>query len=186
MKALLLMLVFVSAQSFAGDAPPAQDPKMAEMMKAYEAAAKPGPEHKMLADMAGKYKTTNKFWHAPNTKPEEATGTSTMKMIMGGRWLQQEFKGKVMGKPFEGMGMVGSIVVKNITTMAMTNGTEANSRSSIRGSGWYSSTTTTDTAATPAITKSVTTYAESQPSRFPGLSANSSVDTMAAIVNEPT
>jgi len=30
-----------------------------------------------------------------------------MKMIMGGRFLQQTVKGKAMGRPFEGMGLLG-------------------------------------------------------------------------------
>src|SRR5262249_32068213 len=59
------------------------------------------------------------------------------------------------------------MVARKSTVMAMTNGTEPNSRSSNRGSGWRSSITTKATPATPAMVKSVRMYRESQPSRLP-------------------
>jgi len=45
-------------------------------------------------------------------KPETSKGTQSNKMIMNGRFLQTEFKGTAMGKPFTGMGILGYDNVK--------------------------------------------------------------------------
>jgi hypothetical protein len=81
--------------------------KQAEMVKAWQEAATPGAEHQMLKGMVGKWKVTTKAWHSEGSKPEETTGTSTFKSILGGRFVQQDFKGKMMGQPYEGTGMMG-------------------------------------------------------------------------------
>lgn len=127
-----LIVSLTSALSFAVDpATPkmdtGMDPKMQEMMKKAQEMGKPGPEHKVLSDLAGDWTYKSKFWHEPNGKPEETTGTSKLKMIMGGRWLQQDIKGKAMGMPFEGMGLTGyDRVKKEYQTMFIDNmGTSA-------------------------------------------------------------
>jgi hypothetical protein len=37
----------------------------------------------------------------------EWTGTSEQKMLLGGRYLQQEFSGEMMGSPYNGIGFTG-------------------------------------------------------------------------------
>ena len=108
MKTLIaLFLTVVSASVFAAGKE-AMDPKKQEMMKAWMEYATPGAPHKALADIVGKWKYTSKFWETPEAKAEESTGTSNFKMILGGRFLQQDVKGKAMGgMPFQGMGIVG-------------------------------------------------------------------------------
>ena len=83
------------------------EPNMVEMMKKFEQAGTPGAPHKVLADMAGSWKYVSKWWDSADGKPQQSSGRSTMKMILGGRWLQQDFKGESMGKPFQGMGLLG-------------------------------------------------------------------------------
>lgn len=90
----------------------AKDAKKEEMMKAWQEASTPGAPHKMLASMAGTWSYTSKMWETPDAKPEESKGTSTMKMILGGRYLQHDTKGKAMGMPFNGMGLTGYDNVK--------------------------------------------------------------------------
>jgi len=99
-------MMMIQAPSFAADAKPA-DPKMQEMMKKMMAAGTPGPEHKVLADLVGDWTFTAKHWETPAGKPIVSTGTSTFKMILGGRWLQQDIKSEMMGMPVEGMGLTG-------------------------------------------------------------------------------
>ncbi|MES3038275.1 MAG: DUF1579 domain-containing protein, partial [Bdellovibrionota bacterium] len=96
----------------AADKSAQMDPKMQEMMKKYEAASKPGEPHKVLAGIAGNWKTVSQMWHSPDGKPETSKGSANLKMILGGRWLQQEFKGSAMGQPFQGIGMIGYDNVK--------------------------------------------------------------------------
>lgn len=98
----------VAGSAFADAKSAAKDPqKEAEMMKAWQEASTPGPEHEMLKSLAGKWKVSTKSWQGEGAKPEETTGTSTFKPILGGRFVQQEFKGKMMGQPYEGTGMMG-------------------------------------------------------------------------------
>lgn len=98
MKSLMLLLSLVfSLSSFA-------EMTKEEAMKKMQEAAKPGPEQKMMADYAGKWTYTSKWWESADAKPEESTGKSTFKMILGGRILQQDVNGKAMGQPFQGLG----------------------------------------------------------------------------------
>jgi hypothetical protein len=67
----------------------------------------PGEGHKMLSEMTGRWSYTMKWWATPSAKPDESKGTATGKMILGGRFLQQEVSSKVNGQPFNGMGITG-------------------------------------------------------------------------------
>jgi len=82
---------------------PEQKAAMDKMIK----AATPGPEHKFLASFAGTWKAEVKWWENASAQPEISTGTSEEKMILGGRFLYSTYKGTAMGKPFEGVGLVG-------------------------------------------------------------------------------
>ena len=109
----LFVLLFILGvhSAIAADAPK-MSPEHQMMMKEMEKASRPGEQHKMLADLKGKWTYTSKFWQSADAKPEESTGMSTMKMIMDGRYLQQEATGKMMGKTYTGMGLIGYDNVK--------------------------------------------------------------------------
>jgi hypothetical protein len=72
-----------------------------------EDMSKPGPEHKLLASLAGAYEAKVKAYFDPSKGPDESTGTMERKLIMGGRFLQEKYEGKAMGQPFFGMGIMG-------------------------------------------------------------------------------
>jgi hypothetical protein len=80
---------------------------MQTMMEVYTKLATPGEPHKALASMAGRWNTKIRSWMEPDKPPMESTGTSEQKMILGGRFLQQEFHGEMMGSPFTGIGVTG-------------------------------------------------------------------------------
>jgi hypothetical protein len=80
---------------------------MAAAMETYSKAAAPGPAHRMLEKMAGRWTTLTKQWMEPGKPPVESTGTSEQKMLFGGRYLHQEFSGDMMGTPFTGIGLTG-------------------------------------------------------------------------------
>lgn len=121
MKNLLLICVlvlFASTTMAADPAQPKMDAKMQEMMTKMKEYATPGPAHKILADMAGNWTYTSKFWESADGKPQESNGKSSMKMILGGRYLQQDISGQAMGAPFQGMGLFGyNNVTKKYETM---------------------------------------------------------------------
>ncbi|HEX7832342.1 MAG TPA: DUF1579 domain-containing protein [Thermoanaerobaculia bacterium] len=92
-----------------GNTPPPMDPAMMEaMMK----AGMPGDAQKKLEAFAGTWTTEIKMWMAPGTDPMASTGVSENKMTMGGRYLEQRFKGEFFGAPFEGIGYTGYDNVK--------------------------------------------------------------------------
>jgi len=82
---------------------PTDDP-MKLKMKEY---ATPGPSHKVLDAKVGKWTATMKCFADPKAAPMESKGTSDIKWIMDGRFLQESFTGDYMGAPFQGQGTYG-------------------------------------------------------------------------------
>ncbi len=74
----------------------------AAQMKAWAEYATPGNPHKMMADETGTWNCDMTFWMEPNGKPEKANSTAVIKMILGGRYQEGNYKGTMMGQPFEG------------------------------------------------------------------------------------
>ena len=105
-SAALVALTIASAAAQAPkDKPAAQS--SAEDMAAMMAAGAPGPQHKGLESMVGKWNATVKMFEAPGAPPQVSKGVSTNEMVMGGRFVHQAFTGEFMGMPFTGMGLTG-------------------------------------------------------------------------------
>ncbi len=84
------------------------DAPMDGMMKKWLEVSSPNEAHKVLGDLVGSWESTNTWWmEGPDKAPVVNKGTSEMKWILGGRFIQQEIKGEMMGMPFEGIGMTG-------------------------------------------------------------------------------
>lgn len=77
---------------------------MMEMMAKYST---PGPEHKKLEAMVGTWDTAAKMWMDPSAAPQESKGVAENKMVLGGRYLEQNFEGTMMDQPFTGKGYTG-------------------------------------------------------------------------------
>lgn len=77
------------------------------MCAIYQEVATPGAPHELLAEMAGSWSVKSRWWIDPATPPMESTGTSEQKMVLGGRFLEQDFSGQMMEGPFSGIGFVG-------------------------------------------------------------------------------
>jgi hypothetical protein len=80
---------------------------MQAMMDVYTKLATPGAPHKMFANLAGSWITKTRAWMDPDKPPMEGTGTCKQKMILDGRYLQQEYTGEMMGSPFTGINLIG-------------------------------------------------------------------------------
>jgi hypothetical protein len=80
---------------------------MQMMMDIYKNLGTPGAPHKVLASMVGSWNTKIKSWMEPNKPPMESVGTCEQKMLLGGRFLQQDFTGDMMGSTFTGIGVTG-------------------------------------------------------------------------------
>lgn len=73
----------------------------------WEAMAKTGPEHEIIKDMAGKWKTVMTSYMEESGEPTANEGVSEVKVIMDGRFAVEHFKSEYQDKPFEGMGVFG-------------------------------------------------------------------------------
>jgi len=74
----------------------------AAMDRAWKDYMTPGEQHKMLADETGTWDVTLKFWMAADAEPQTDKATAEAKMIMGGRYQEVNYKGTMMGMPWEG------------------------------------------------------------------------------------
>jgi hypothetical protein len=127
---LCLFALTAFAQHDHGQKPagaPAMDPAMMDMMMK---AGTPGDAHKKLDGLVGTWDTKVQFWMMPGTDPMLSGGTSTNQWVMGGRYLEQRYKGDMAGMPFEGVGYTGYDNVKkqywgtwmdNMSTSMMTS-----------------------------------------------------------------
>ena len=111
--AMLLFSTTAFAQHDHSHGTAAKKPEMdPAMMEAMMKAATPGEQHKMLASMAGTWDAKITMWMVPGADPVKSTGVAESKMIFGGRYVEQRFKGDFMGMPFEGIGYTGYDNVK--------------------------------------------------------------------------
>lgn len=74
----------------------------------------PGDVHAMLAKSNGTWNVETAMYMAPGAPPETSKGKAVNKMILGGRYQVAEFKGTMMGQPFEGISTLGYDKHKNI------------------------------------------------------------------------
>ena len=84
-------------------APPSHD----EMMAMWSRAMTPGDGHRRLEPLIGTFHARTTFLMEPNAPPSVSEGVSENRWVLGGRYLEQTYKGSSMGMPFEGLGYTG-------------------------------------------------------------------------------
>jgi hypothetical protein len=106
---ILVLTLVVSKESFSQEKKKsAKKPSQEEMMKRFAESMTPGAQHKMLEESVGTWDPEVKmWWNGPKGEPTISKGTSVNKMVLGGRYLQQDFTGEMMGHPFIGTGFTG-------------------------------------------------------------------------------
>ncbi|MER2512342.1 MAG: DUF1579 domain-containing protein [Nitrosomonas ureae] len=95
----LLMTMGVLADDKKNDKPMSHE----EMMEVYTKLATPGEPHKLFASLAGSWITKTKEWMDPQKPAVESTGSADIKLLLGGRFLQQEITSSMHGKPYSGI-----------------------------------------------------------------------------------
>ena len=78
-----------------------------EMMKKMQAAGTPGPGHNALEALEGNWKAEVQCWMEPGGAAKTSRATAKAKWIFGGRFLEEEFHGEMMGRPFTGRCLLG-------------------------------------------------------------------------------
>lgn len=77
------------------------------MMQQWQTAMTPSEGHARLMPMVGTWRAKTTFTMAPGAPEQVSDGTSVHRLVLGGRYLEQIYKGMSMGMPFEGMGFTG-------------------------------------------------------------------------------
>ncbi len=69
----------------------------------------PGPEHRALAAMAGKWTGRMKVWNSmtPQAPPLEATEDVEVRTALGGRFVIEEARSSMMGMPMQRIAIIG-------------------------------------------------------------------------------
>ena len=77
-----------------------------EQMQAMMAKMQPAKQHAELAKQVGEWDADCEHY-MPGMPVEKSKGSAKVAMTMGGRYLREEFKGTVMGQPFDGIMLLG-------------------------------------------------------------------------------
>jgi hypothetical protein len=93
----------------------------------------PGPEHKQLEPLVGSWNAKVSCWMDPNQPAHKSEGTAERKWILDGRFVEEHFDGKMLDKPFHGLGVLGFDRARNkfsclwldsvVTSMHLSKGT---------------------------------------------------------------
>jgi len=82
------------------------------MMELWQKAATPGKWHAALEPMVGSFNARTTMVMNKGGEPSVSEGTSENRWVLGGRHLEQVYRGTAMGMPFEGIGFTGFENVK--------------------------------------------------------------------------
>jgi hypothetical protein len=108
----LLACLLVSAAATAQDKPTgttgnSMSAEEKAMMDVMMKAATPGPNHQLLTSISGDWTFKIRMWMNPSAPATESTGTVAYTPLLGGRYVQGQYRGDMMGMPFEGLGLMG-------------------------------------------------------------------------------
>lgn len=95
-------------------APKAKAMSQAAMMALWKKAATPAAGHRRLERMVGSFRTKTTFVMSPGAPPQVSDAKSEHRWVLGGRYVEQRYKGTSMGMPFEGIGYTGYDNVQKI------------------------------------------------------------------------
>jgi hypothetical protein len=134
-----------NAQPKKEDKPAAGQPSESEMMAMMMELAKPGENHKLLAQSVGTWTFAVKMWMDPKGPPTESSGSAVVKEVMGGRYFIGEYTGKfpmpgpdgkMMNMDFKGMSTDG---YDNVKKMFVSSWIDNMGTSIVRLEGTYDS-----------------------------------------------
>jgi hypothetical protein len=100
----VLLLTACAAVLLADDKADANKNLFQQYMEKY---GPPGPEHKLLEPLVGTWSAKVSCTMDPNQPAQKSEGSLVRKSIMGGRFVEEDFDGKMMDKAYHGLGIVG-------------------------------------------------------------------------------
>jgi hypothetical protein len=143
----------------------APDASTDAMMQQWIKANAPGKEHAMLLkNMVGSWDAKTTFWAAPGAPAVTSQASAEVSPMFGGRFVEVQYTGDMMGQPFHGRSFVGfnnatkgfqSIWFDSSSTGMMVNTGSQSSDNSLTWTGSYAD----PIAGTNVSTRSVDTFA---------------------------
>ncbi len=121
----VISIVLATSVSIAKDKKSGKSMDHQAMTELYNTLATPGEQHKKLTNLAGSWTTQTKEWMEHNKPPVESTGSTEIVSLLDGRFLQQDFTGQMMGKPYTGISIAGydNLLKRYVTTWMSSMGT---------------------------------------------------------------
>ena len=105
--ASLTLVGLVTGAALAQEPGKAMSPEEQAMMAKWMEFATPGEPHKMLAQRVGSWTLKVSSWTSPDAPPTVTEGTSEVKAILDGRYVEETATGSFQGMPFHGRGFTG-------------------------------------------------------------------------------
>jgi hypothetical protein len=101
-------LILITGEAVSQEGQPQMSAEEAAMMAKWQEMSTPGSNHKKLHHFVGEWSAVSKSWmQGPNQPPTETKGEMKARLLLDGRFLREEFKGTMMGMPFEGVSITG-------------------------------------------------------------------------------
>lgn len=100
-------ILLVPGLAFAGEGEHTRRATPALAPQGRRNSAEPGAEHASLAKLAGNYDRVVKFVGQTGAAAAPSSGTSRISVILGGRFILEESKDTVFGRPVEGLRIYG-------------------------------------------------------------------------------
>jgi hypothetical protein len=91
---------------------PQEEGDWMDMMAQWQEMNALGPEHERFKNMVGAWDVESKMWFAPGMDPVESKGSAEIRLILGGRYIEQKYECPFMGQPYQGLGFEGYDRVK--------------------------------------------------------------------------
>lgn len=101
----LLTIVLCGPFALLADDDSAADPEAIEQL--FAEYAKPGLQHQLLGLLAGEWDVEVKTFMPDPENPEVSAGTASYEVLMGGRYVRQNFESEIHGENFHGMQIKG-------------------------------------------------------------------------------
>lgn len=108
----ILLILTISAFSFAQEEGEMEGMDQQAMMEAWQKSMTPGPMHEMMASRVGEWKSEVTMWMDPSQPPTTSVGTSVTESLLGGRYFRTVHTGNFMGMDMTGIELGGYDNVK--------------------------------------------------------------------------
>lgn len=103
----LITLAGLSGGNLAVSAQPAKDVVQDADVLRKNLAMTPGPMHQLLARLEGDWFFETTTFTVPGGAPERAQGEAQKRLIFGGRFLEESWRGEKLGAPWQGRSLLG-------------------------------------------------------------------------------